>query len=330
MKFLLTGCAGFIGYHLSRRLIELGHHVVGIDNLNSYYDLKYKLYRLENLGINIEQGRYEYNNSANNFCFHQASIQDKNIESIFIQNKFDCVINLAAQAGVRYSFTNPEEYITSNISGFNNIIDLTGKYGIKRIIYASSSSVYGNRNGKFSENDEISSPESIYAATKISNEQFARIYSKKYDISSVGLRFFTVYGPYGRPDMAYFSFVQKILKGEEIEVFNYGNLKRDFTYIDDIINSIVALLMKDEFESRNEILNIGNSNPVNLLDFIGTIEEKLGKKAKMKYLEMQLGDVYETYANTDKLNKLIGTKPNTPLNEGISKFVDWYLNYHNQ
>lgn len=328
MKILVTGCAGFIGYHLSKKLIERGHCIIGVDNLNNYYDIKYKVDRLAQLGIDIKENVFEYLNNNNTFQFFRQSIQHKNIEDIFAKNHIDCVVNLAAQAGVRYSFTNPEEYIISNILGFNNIIDLTGKYNIKKILYASSSSVYGNRNGVFKESDEVASPESIYAATKISNEHFAKIYTKKYDLTAIGLRFFTVYGPFGRPDMAYFSFVKSIKEGKSISVFNNGNLKRDFTYIDDIITSIISLIEKNDNPERNEIYNIGNSSPVNLMDFIRVIEEKLNLNAKLQYTEMQLGDVYETYADTSKLNNFISFKPKTSLKEGISNFVDWYLKYH--
>ena len=321
-KILITGAAGFIGFHLTKALLDQNHSVIGYDNLNDYYDVRLKKDRLAQLI------------SYNNFTFIKGDLADKvQLEDQFKSYHFDIVINLAAQAGVRYSIENPEAYIQSNIVGFFNILECCRHYPVKHLIYASSSSVYGaNKKIPFSTEDKVDHPVSLYAATKKSNELLAYSYSKLYDIPATGLRFFTVYGPYGRPDMAYFSFTKAITEGKPIKVFNHGDMYRDFTYIDDIIEGIVRLLphipVADENSARYKVYNIGNNQPEKLMDFIQTLEICIGREVNKKFYPMQPGDVYQTYADVTDLMKEVGFKPSTPIQEGLSYFVDWYKSYY--
>ncbi len=338
MMILVTGAAGFIGFHLSLKLIKEGYSVIGIDNLNNYYSIKLKEERLNILQKTSKDLKLKFN-------FERGDLEDKTfLNRLFEKFEPQIVINLAAQAGVRYSIKNPDAYVQSNLVGFINILELSRKFKIKHLIYASSSSVYGgNQNLPFKESDGVDHPVSLYAATKKANELMAHSYSHLYDIPATGLRFFTVYGPWGRPDMALFLFTKAILEGKEINVYNNGDMKRDFTYIDDITESISRLiklipkknnkfdlLHPDPAQSwcAHRIFNIGNSNPVNLIDFIDAIEDKLGKKAKKKNLPMQPGDVASTFADTLLLQKLIGFKPQTSIEEGIGKFIEWYKDFH--
>lgn len=331
---VVTGASGFIGYHVCKRLIEDGNQVIGIDNKNAYYDLKLKKNRLESLL------------KDNDFEFMEVDICNKNsINSIFKQVKPDIVINLAAQAGVRYSIENPQAYVDSNIQGFFNILEACRKYPVEHLIYASSSSVYGgNKIAPFSTDHNVDHPVSLYAATKKSNELMAHTYSHLYGIPTTGLRFFTVYGPWGRPDMAYFSFTKDIIEGNPIKVFNHGKMERDFTYIDDIVEGIVKLIpyapqsnpeWDEAADSTSEsfapykIYNIGNNKPVQLMKFINVLEEKIGKEAVKVYMDMQPGDVHRTYADVSDLERDIGFKPSTSIEEGLGKFVDWYKEYYN-
>lgn len=332
-KILITGSAGFIGFHLSKLLLYKNYTVAGIDNLNNYYDPKLKEDRLAILKQN------------KNFIFHEKDIKDRySVDNIF--NKFnpDYVINLAAQAGVRYSLKNPYAYVDSNLVGFMNILEACRKYPVKHLIYASSSSVYGgNKIVPFSTKHNVDHPVSLYAATKKANELMAHTYSHLYGIPTTGLRFFTVYGPWGRPDMAYFSFTKNILSGKPIKVFNHGKMERDFTYIDDIVEGVFRLLdkvpvgNKEWDESKDDlstsfapykIYNIGNNNPVPLMRFINVLEEKLGKKAEKIFMDMQPGDVLRTYADVSDLEKDINFKPKTSIEEGLDKFVGWYKEYY--
>ena len=338
MRILITGAAGFIGFHLSKRLLEKGFSVFGFDDLNSYYDVKLKESRLKKL--------YEINEKLNSeFLFKKGSIESfPSIESFFEKNRPDCVINLAAQAGVRYSLINPFAYIQSNIVGFENIIELSKRFNVKNFLYASSSSVYGgNENMPFKESSDVGHPVSLYAATKRSNELIAHTYSNLYELPTSGLRFFTVYGPWGRPDMALFLFTDSIIKGEKIKVFNNGEMMRDFTYVDDVVESIIKLIYKPAESFRNfnknnpdpskswkpfRIFNIGNSEPTPLMRYISAIEKSLNKKAKIEFLPMQKGDVKETFADTSTLEDWISYKPRTSIEEGVQKFVDWYKDFY--
>ena len=332
-KILLTGAAGFIGYHVAKQLLEQGYQVIGLDNINNYYDIDLKQARINNLS------------GQPSFVFEKIDIADKDKLNTFVElYKPSIVIHLAAQAGVRYSIENPTAYIESNLVGFANILEIARNFEIEHLIYASSSSVYGaNKKIPFSESDSVDHPVSLYAATKKSNELMAHTYSNLYNIPTTGLRFFTVYGPWGRPDMAYFSFTKSIYEGKPINVFNNGNMERDFTYIDDIVEGIIRLIDKipeshNDWDYKNpdpatsfapyRIFNIGNNQPVKLLDFISILEKLIGKEAKKNFLPMQPGDVKTTYANIERLQKLTGFKPQTPLNEGLKKFVDWYKNYY--
>jgi UDP-glucuronate 4-epimerase len=332
-KILITGAAGFIGYHLSQNLLNQGYSVIGIDNLNNYYDPELKQSRLNILG------------QYNNFIFHKVDLKDKQaVDNIFKTYQPTHVINLAAQAGVRYSIENPYAYVDSNLIGFMNILEACRNHPVKCLLYASSSSVYGgNKVAPFSTNHNVDHPMSLYAATKKSNELMAHTYSHLYRIPTIGLRFFTVYGPYGRPDMAYFSFTKDILAGKPIKVFNHGKMERDFTYIDDIIEGIVKLIdkapvaNKEWDESKNDlstsfapykIYNIGNNNPVQLIRFINTLESALGKEAEKVYMDMQPGDVLRTYADVSDLERDINFKPSTSIEDGLQKFVDWYKEYY--
>lgn len=318
MKYLITGSAGFIGYHLSNKLCSEGFDVIGIDNLNSYYDVNLKQSRLNNLS------------NYKNFKDVRLDLSDYDkLRDFFEKEKPDYVLNFAAQPGVRYSITNPEVSIRSNINAFFNLLECCKIYSVKSLIYASSSSVYGN-NKKIpsSVEDNVDHPISLYAATKKSNELMAYTYNHLYKIPATGLRFFTVYGPYGRPDMAYYKFASKIMKNEPIEIYNKGDMERDFTYIDDVIESMYRLVKK-EISNEYKLFNIGGEHPVNLLYFIETLEEKLGKKAVKVFKEMQPGDVKITYADSSELAKFIDYKPSTRIEEGLDKFVKWFKEYYN-
>lgn len=347
MKILVTGAAGFIGYHLCEKLISLGFDVVGIDNINDYYDPALKYARLFESGINNESEKWYIkiqSSKHSKYRFVRMNLEDRDqLNQLFETERFDKVCNLAAQAGVRYSLENPHAYINSNIVGFINILEACRHHNIKHLVYASSSSVYGNNTKMpLSTNDNVDYPISLYAATKKSNELMAHTYSHLYNLPTTGLRFFTVYGPWGRPDMAYFKFTKAILNDEAIPVFNNGNLYRDFTYIDDIIeglarvldrapskNETVGLNMKVNYEivAPYKVYNIGNSSPVLLKDFIVTIEKELDMRAKINFLPMQLGDVIRTYADVTELIKEFDFKPNTSIQKGIEKFVEWYNMY---
>ncbi|MGQ7771689.1 NAD-dependent epimerase [Bacillus sp. WC2507] len=318
--YLITGAAGFIGMHLSKKLLEMGCKVIGYDNLNDYYD------------ISLKESRLNILNQYDNFTFHKADLTDKEyLEKLFNENNIHIVVNLAAQAGVRYSIENPDAYIQSNIVGFLNILEMCRHHKVEHLLYASSSSVYGaNKKIPFSTADQVDNPVSLYAATKKSNELMAHTYSHLYNVPTTGLRFFTVYGPYGRPDMAYFSFTKAITEGKPIKVFNKGDMYRDFTYIDDIVDGIMKLLENSPVLNNKElpykVYNIGNNKPVKLLDFIQAIESAVGKEAVKEYYPMQPGDVYQTYADVSDLINDVGFKPDTPIQEGINKFVKWYYN----
>lgn len=333
MKILVTGAAGFIGFHLVRRLVEQGNEIIGIDNLNDYYPVSLKYARLRECGIDenkIIQGHVVESSKYAKYRFIRMDIEDKeSIQNIFAIERFDIIVNLAAQAGVRYSIENPYTYVRSNIIGFLNLLEAARLNQVKHFVYASSSSVYGgNRTVPFSENDRVDNPVSIYAATKKSDELMAHVYSKLYNLPTTGLRFFTVYGPWGRPDMAPMLFTHAILAGEPIKVFNNGNLSRDFTYIDDIIEGVIRVIDNIPIVSvPAEIYNIGCGHPVQLMDFIHTLENTLGKKAQMIMLPMQKGDVYTTYADTSKLEQAIGYKAKTELKQGIEIFVTWYKSF---
>jgi len=335
-KILVTGAAGFIGFHLVKRLLEQNYQVVGLDNLNDYYDVNLKLDRLKELGISTETelkfNQRIFSLKNKNFVFIKQNLQDRdNLPLLFQEENFDIVCNLAAQAGVRYSLENPQAYIDSNLTGFANLLECCRHYNIARLVFASSSSVYGkNEKIPFSTDDNVDKPVSLYAATKKSNELMAYSYSHLYNIDTIGLRFFTVYGPWGRPDMAMFLFTDAISKGKPIKVFNHGNLERDFTYIDDIVNGIIKIFNKEksEEEQNYSIYNIGNSKPVKLLDFITEIERNLGKEAEKKMLPMQPGDVERTWADVSMLKKDFGYNPNTSIKMGVKNFIDWYNAYY--
>jgi len=346
MKVLITGAAGFIGYHLSKKLIQNGLDVVGLDSINDYYDIELKYARLADLGItrnSIHFGVLTNSRQFQNFRFIQIEMEEAaQLNTLFEAEKIDVVINLAAQAGVRYSISHPQAYINSNIVAFLNILECVRNYNIKHLIYASSSSVYGiNSDVPFKENFNTDRPISLYAATKKSNELMAYTYSHLYNIPTTGLRFFTVYGPWGRPDMSPILFAKAIMKGSPINVFNNGDLSRDFTYIDDIIdgvckvlNSPVTLAKLAETNHTGEssppyrLFNIGNNSPVKLMYFIELIEKALGKKALKEMLPMQQGDVFETYADISALEQLVGYKPTTKIEEGVEKFAKWFMTYY--
>jgi len=334
MKILVTGAAGFIGYHLCEKLLALGHNVVGLDNVNDYYDVNLKLDRLKQLGINEIKDNTLVTGAVHNeqFKFIKLNLEDKEgLPKLFETEKFESICNLAAQAGVRYSIENPFTYAESNIMGFLNVLETCRNYNVKNLVYASSSSVYGlNDKVPFSVEDNVDSPISLYAATKKSNELMAHTYSHLFGIKTIGLRFFTVYGPWGRPDMAMFLFTDAILNDRPIKVFNNGNLSRDFTYIDDIVEGVVSTLLNNEKKatSLHQIYNIGNSKPVKLLDFITEIEYFTGKTAKKEMLPMQPGDVEKTWADVSALKKDYNYKPQTDISEGVGNFVDWYKEYY--
>ncbi|MDA8951864.1 NAD-dependent epimerase/dehydratase family protein [Flavobacteriaceae bacterium] len=336
-KILVTGAAGFIGYHLCENLIKQGHFVIGIDNINDYYDVNLKYARLQQLGIEMEFASIFFNNSQSKIYgskmqFIRMNIEDSiELPKLFKTHNFDMVCNLAAQAGVRYSIENPKTYIDSNINGFLNILECCRHYKVKRLVYASSSSVYGNsEQTPFEEKINVDKPISLYAATKKSNELMAHTYSHLYNLETIGLRFFTVYGPWGRPDMAMFLFTDAILSKKPIQVFNNGALSRDFTYITDIIDGVAKTLLNNSSNtSLYKLYNIGNGKPIQLLDFIDTLEEILKTKAFKNMLPMQAGDVNKTWACTKMIKKDYDYKSVTTINTGISKFITWYLKYFN-
>lgn len=332
-KILVTGVLGFIGYHLSKKLINKGYQVIGIDNINGYYDIKQKYDKLPLFGITEKSpwpNQIFESKIYQNFKFGKIDITDRfQIEELFRGEKFDIVVNLAAQAGVQYSIKNPHSYIENNVTGFINLIDASKTYGAQHFIYASSSSVYGNREDvPFNESDNVDNPISLYAASKKANELIAHTYSHLHRLKTTGLRFFTVYGPWGRPDMAPFIFTQNILEGKEITVFNDGNIERDFTYIDDIVSGVYSVINDmPRVGYIYNIYNIGNSKPINLMKFIETIELKLNKKAKIIYEPLRKGDVYKTFASTSKLHDDFGYIPTMDITKGISNFIDWYKDY---
>ncbi|MDJ0985076.1 MAG: NAD-dependent epimerase [Desulfobacterales bacterium] len=330
---LVTGAAGFIGYHLAKRLLANGCRVVGLDNLNPYYDVALKAARLEEL------------KSESNFTFFKFDLSDrKQLEDIFNGTEFDVVVNLAAQAGVRYSLENPHAYVDSNLVGFVNLLECCRHHAVPHLVFASSSSVYGaNTTMPFSVHDNVDHPVSLYAATKKANELMAHTYSHLYGLPCTGLRFFTVYGPWGRPDMALFLFTQAILENKPIQVFNHGKMQRDFTYIDDIIEGVVRVMGRLPEANPNwqgdapdpgtsyapyKIYNIGNNQPVELLKFIEVIEAALGKKAKKQFMDLQPGDVVATYADVDDLMQDVGFKPATPIEKGVALFIEWYQRFY--
>ncbi|MBR9982256.1 MAG: NAD-dependent epimerase [Desulfatitalea sp.] len=331
---LVTGAAGFIGFHLSQRLLAQGRAVIGVDNINDYYDVRLKHARLDQLKAQA------------GFTFHQVDLSDQQgLNGIFAGTNVDIVVNLAAQAGVRYSLENPQAYVNSNLVGFVNILECCRHHHVKHLVFASSSSVYGaNTNMPFSVHHNVDHPVSLYAASKKANELMAHTYSHLFALPCTGLRFFTVYGPWGRPDMALFLFTKAILEGRPIQVFNHGKMQRDFTYIDDIVEGVVRVM--DQVPVPNpqwsgdspdpgtsytpyKIYNIGNNNPVQLTDFITAIENALGKPAQKQYLPLQPGDVPATYADIDSLTAAVGFKPQTPLAQGIARFIEWYKTYYN-
>ena len=321
---LVTGAAGFIGYHLSKRLLSSGYRVVGVDSMNDYYDPALKRARLGEL------------TAFERFSFIEGDLAENElVERLFVETRPDVVVHLAAQAGVRYSIENPRAYIESNVLGFFNVLEQVRHHPVSHFLYASSSSVYGNRDKTpFSVEDRVDKPVSLYAATKKSNELFAYTYSHLYGVPATGLRFFTVYGPFGRPDMAYFSFTKAILEDHPIDVYNGGDMLRDFTYVDDVTSCLSDMLFcppkPDETGAPNAVYNIGNNSPVKLIDFIGAIETALGKKATLNLLPMQAGDVEKTYADIEKTRRDFGFAPKTQIQQGIEQFVNWYLAYYKQ
>ena len=332
-KVLITGAAGFIGYHLTKKLTEMGHPVVGIDNMNDYYE------------VTLKEDRLKLLQEQDTFTFCKVDLEEKDrIDALFAEHRFDYVVNLAAQAGVRYSLENPYAYVNANVTGFLNILEACRHYPVKHLVYASSSSVYGaNTQMPFSTHHTVDHPVSLYAATKKSNELMAHTYSHLYGIATTGLRFFTVYGPYGRPDMALFLFTKAILEGQPIKVFNNGEMRRDFTYVDDIVEGVARLLPHaaqpnpdwsgDTPDTASSyapyrIYNIGNNSPVKLLDFVEAIEESLGMHAEKDFMPLQDGDVPATYADVTDLMEAVGFKPATELKVGVQNFVDWYREYY--
>jgi len=329
---LVTGASGFIGFHLCKALLELGHSVIGLDNNNDYYQVSLKLDRLSLLGIHsCKDGEITESSIYNErFKFIKLDLIDKDgLTDLFKNESFDCVCNLAAQAGVRYSLENPKAYVDANVVGFVNLLECVRHHQIKKLVYASSSSVYGlNKKVPFETTDAVDHPISLYAATKKSNELMAYTYSHLYDIQTIGLRFFTVYGPWGRPDMAMFLFTDAILNDKPIKVFNKGNLSRDFTYIDDIVEGVEKTILDNQPESKKySLYNIGNGSPVKLLDFIKAVEKSTGKSAEKQMLPMQPGDVEQTWADTTALEKDYGYRPDTDIQEGVDRFVEWYKTY---
>lgn len=338
-KILITGAAGFIGFHLVKALIKNGIQVVGIDNINDYYDVNLKYARLKETGINrdviSENKKLIKSTIHENYHFAKIDITDlKRLEELFEKEQFTHIVNLAAQAGVRYSLENPHAYVQSNVVGFVNILECCRNFKIKHFVYASSSSVYGaNAKIPFSEDDKVDTPVSLYAATKKSNELMAYTYSHLYKLPTTGLRFFTVYGPWGRPDMAPMLFADAILNNRPINIFNNGDMSRDFTYIDDIVKGIIKTMeyipQKTEENPPYHVYNIGNNKPTKLMDFISELENHLGIKAEKKYLPMQPGDVQRTWADSSLLENTVNYKPSTAIDTGVKEFVSWYRNYNN-
>lgn len=349
MKILITGTAGFIGFHLVQKLIDLNYEIIGLDNINDYYEPSLKYDRLKVTGIekkDIEYGNISQSNKYKNYRFCKLDLSDKEgVFAFFKREKFDRVCHLAAQAGVRYSITNPYAYLESNWIGFLNILEACRHYEVEHLVYASSSSVYGlNQSMPFSTRDNIDHPISLYAASKKSNELMAHTYSYLYNLPTTGLRFFTVYGPWGRPDMALFLFTKAILNGQPIDIYNEGNMQRDFTFIDDIVEGVKRVIENvpsgnDEWDGMNpdpssspapyKVYNIGNSSPVQLMDFIKAIEEELGIKAEKNYMPLQPGDVPKTWADVEGLKAELGYYPNTEIKEGVQRFIQWYREYYN-
>ncbi|CAM4383504.1 NAD-dependent epimerase [Zobellia nedashkovskayae] len=336
MKILVTGAAGFIGYHLCEKLLKKGYDVVGLDNVNDYYDVNLKYARLEQLGIKQSDAKIFHKKCygsiyGDKFSFVRMNLEDREaLPLLFKDEKIDRVCNLAAQAGVRYSIENPETYIDSNVVGYLNLLECCRHNKVEHLVYASSSSVYGlNEKIPFSTTDNVDHPISLYAATKKSNELMAHTYSHLFNIPTTGLRFFTVYGPWGRPDMALFLFTDAIANGKPIKVFNHGKMERDFTYVDDIVEGVVRTLTSS-VENRDlyKIYNIGNNNAVKLTDFIEAIENSMGQKAEKKLMPMQPGDVERTWADVDDLIRDYDYQPNTSVADGVQNFVDWYKEYY--
>ena len=338
MKILITGTAGFIGFHLTNRLLADGHAVLGVDNINDYYDVKLKKDRLAFAGINsdkLQENTPQVSEKNSRYSFVKADLTNREvINNLFEAEKPDVAINLAAQAGVRYSLEYPQTYIDSNITGFLNILEGCRHHGVEHLIYASSSSVYGsNTNLPFSTEDRVDSPVSLYAASKKSNELMAHTYSHLFDIPTTGLRFFTVYGPWGRPDMALFIFTKAMIEGKKIDVYNFGKMSRDFTYIDDIVEGIIRLIPKPPATSEGNttpyrLLNIGYGSPVKLMDFIEEIERNLGVEADKNLMPIQPGDVPKTWAEVDSLYDLTGFRPRVSVKEGVESFINWYNSYY--
>jgi UDP-glucuronate 4-epimerase len=348
MKILVTGTAGFIGFHLAQRLVADGYEVVGLDVINDYYDVRVKYGRLREMGIDpdaLQPGRLQTSSTHPNYRFVQLDLADRaGLNDLFAAEQFDTVVNLAAQAGVRYSLINPQAYVDSNIIGFVNILEACRHNGVKHLAYASSSSVYGlNEKMPLSTSDNVDHPVSLYAASKKSNELMAHTYSHLFGLATTGLRFFTVYGPWGRPDMALFLFTEAMLKDEPIKVFNHGNMVRDFTYIDDIVEGVVRVIQHPPQGNPDwsgahpdpstspapyKVYNIGNNNPVKLMDFIEAIEKELGVTAKKNMMDIQPGDVPATYADVQDLVDDLGYQPATPVREGIRRFVEWYKAFY--
>jgi UDP-glucuronate 4-epimerase len=347
-KVLITGTAGFIGFHLARKLVELGYQVTGLDIINDYYDVELKYDRLELAGISRNSIAYNQtvkSSLSENYQFIKLKLEDREaLLQLFAESRFDVVVNLAAQAGVRYSLSHPQAYIDSNITGFLNVLEACRHYPVENLIYASSSSVYGlNKNMPFSVKSNVDHPVSLYAASKKSNELMAHTYSHLFGVPTIGLRFFTVYGPWGRPDMALFIFTKAILAGEPIQVFNHGKMERDFTYVDDIVGGIERMVRNPHLKGEGwdpaspdpsfssapyKIHNIGNSSPVRLTSFIEAIETALGKKAEWKMMPIQPGDVERTWADVSTLQADYNYNPNTPVETGIQRFVEWYREYY--
>ncbi|MGP1993444.1 NAD-dependent epimerase [Zobellia laminariae] len=336
MKILVTGAAGFIGYHLCEKLLKKGYEVVGLDNVNDYYDVNLKYARLKQLGISQSDAEIFHKKCSGSiygdkFSFVRMNLENReSLPQLFKEEKIDRVCNLAAQAGVRYSIENPETYIDSNVVGYLNLLECCRHNKVKHLVYASSSSVYGlNEKIPFSTTDNVDHPISLYAATKKSNELMAHTYSHLFNIPTTGLRFFTVYGPWGRPDMALFLFTDAIANGKSIKVFNHGKMERDFTYVDDIVEGVVRTLTQPvEDRDLYRIYNIGNNNAVKLTDFIEAIENSMGQKAEKELMPMQPGDVERTWADVDDLIRDYDYQPNTSVSDGVQKFVDWYRNYY--
>ena len=347
-KVLITGTAGFIGFHLARKLVDQGFHVTGLDIINDYYDVELKYDRLEQSGISRDSIAYNQvltSTTAENYQFVQLKLEDREaLFELFANRQFDVVVNLAAQAGVRYSLTHPQAYIDSNITGFLNILEACRHHPVENLIYASSSSVYGlNKNMPFSVSSAVDHPVSLYAASKKSNELMAHTYSHLFGVPTIGLRFFTVYGPWGRPDMALFLFTKAILEGKPIQVFNHGRMERDFTYVDDIVGGIERMVSHPHIKGEGwvpespdssfssapyKIHNIGNSNPVKLTSFIEAIEKTLGKKTEWQMMPIQAGDVEKTWADVSTLKQDYNYNPDTPVETGIQRFIDWYRDYY--